>query len=428
MKMVSVSRAFGVIALLTPAAAVQAQDSIGGTGDIVISPALSRSDAAGARTEAGLGPQAINAGPFVINSSLSLAGGYDSNVLRGANGQGDAFVTAIPRLRASLDTGVAQVQLSGIASLRRFADLSSENAEEFQFSTGVSMPFADSHSVTASASFGHLSQERNSLGSDQATAEPIEYDQLVGSIGTELVFGNLQIGPSLRYSELSYDSVKLLSGVETSLAFRDQRTVSGSLRLGYAISPLVAVFASGEVEELESTAAVGAQNRDARSYTTLAGVRGELTPLINGEIAVGYRKRDYDNPLFRDSGGLTYRGNLQWFPTELVSFRLDASQAFLPGGQTEVAGVLSSRASFSAYYDPTRNLRLAAILAYEHRDFRDVDATTNRPSVRVQAQYQFNPHLSLGGYMSLTKQSVSGERIVQPNETLNAGLGIVLTP
>lgn len=428
MRAVSICKALGATVIFASPCTAFAQDSMGTTEDIAISPSFSLENVAGSRNDSGLSPEPLRVGPFNIGASLAVAAGYDTNVLRRSVKQGDAFVAVIPRLQATLDTGKYQFRLGGSANLRRFADLASENSEEFQINSGVGLKLTDGVSLSAGAGFGHLVQERSSFGTVPGAAETISYDQLTGNIGARIELGNLRIGPSLRFSEQDFSPVDLLAGGTADVSFRDLRSIGGNLRVGYKISEPIEVFADANIDDDDSLSPAAGRSRDSRSYSVLGGVRGEFSRLLVGEIALGYRKRNYENAFYNDSDGLTFRANLEWFPTELISFRLSASQAVQNSGVLQSAGVVASRAALEVYYDPTRQVRIAATIGYTHRDFRDTGTDTNSPMMRMQAQYRVNQHVALGSYAQLTRQTVSGPTIVDPNTTFNFGLGIVLTP
>ena len=157
-------------------------------------------------------------------------------------------------------------------------------------------------------------------------------------------------------------------------------------------------------------------------------MRGEISPLVSATFAVGYRQRNYDRVQFRDFAGVTYRADVQWYATPLMTFRLQASQSFLNSGNANVAGILSNRVSLTGYYDPLRNLRLAATLTFEHNDYRDTDTTARRPSAQLQAQYRVSRNWSLGAFAGVRHQGVSGTPLVQPFTSFSAGLGVTFTP
>ena len=400
---------------------------IGQTTSIVISPQLDRTDVAGARNEPEYTPEPIRAGPFVVISSLSIAGGYDTNVFDRSDQIGDAVALITPRVTLRADTARHLFQLSGMGHIRRFASTGSENSEEFDVRGQTRLDLAERQALFANASFGHQIEQRSSVGTTAGADEPVSYDLTAVQAGGDFEFGRLTVRPAANFQQTSYSDTSI-AGIEADQSFRDTRGYGGALAVGYKFSDLFAAFGEAGYSQSESTNALPNAERDSEDKTFLVGVRGEVSPLVSAEFAVGYRRREYEQARFNDFGGFSYRGDVQWFVTPLMTLRLEASQQFLNSGNVQVAAILSNRVSLTGYFDPLRNLRLSANVAYEQNDFRDVDTVAKRPSMLIQAQYKANRHVSLGIFAGLRRQEVNGTPLVQPFTSFSSGVGVTLTP
>ncbi len=82
----------------------------------------------------------------------------------------------------------------------------------------------------------------------------------------------------------------------------------------------------------------------------------------------------------------------------------------------------------TAYHDLLRNLRLNLSATLEHGRYREVDTRTIRRTLRFNAEYHLNPHLSIGGYISCIDQDVEGAPLVSAFTTASAGIGITVAP
>ena len=407
-------------------AAAWAQE-IGDTTSIVIAPSLTRSDVAGGRLEPEFAPEPIRAGPLVIDASVSLVGGYDTNVFDRPDGKGDAVSLITPRVRLRADTARHLLQLTAVGQVRRFVSTKSENSEEFDLRAQTRLDLAERQSVFANASWGRQIEPRSSAGTSINADEPVSYARASAQLGADIELGRLWVRPAVDIDETDYSNIEI-AGVDTDLSFRNTRNYGGKLAVGYKFSELFAAFGEGGYSETESLDAAPGAERDASDKSFLAGVRGEVSPLVSAEVAVGYRQRDYELDRFRDYKGLTYRANVQYFVTPLITLQFQANQSFLNSGNALVAGILSNRASLSGYYDPLRNLRLSTTIAYEHNRYRETDTVARRPSLRMAAQFQANRHLSLGIFAGLRRQDVSGTPLVREFTSFSSGVGITLTP
>lgn len=400
---------------------------IGQATSVVIAPQLDRADVAGSRVEPDYSPMPIRAGPLVIDASVSLAAGYDSNVFDRDDAEGDAVMAITPRVRLRADTPLHLLQLTALGNLRRFASTDSENSEEFQFGAQSRFDLAPKQSVFANGSWGRQIEARSTAGTAAGADEPVTFERAFAQFGADVELGNLWVRPVAHVEETDYAALDI-AGVETDMSFRDTRRYGGDLAVGYKFSDLFAAFGEVGYGESESLNAAPTAIRDAQDLSLLAGVRGELSPLVSAEFAVGYRERDYELARYLDFAGFTYRADVQWYVTPLVTLQFEASQNFLNSGNALVAGILSNRASVTGYFDPLRNLRLSAAIAYEHNEYRETDTIARRPSLRLAAQYQANRNFSLGFFAGVRRQDVSGTPLVQEYTSFSSGIGVTLTP
>lgn len=402
--------------------------AVGAGTSIVIEPQLDRGDVAGSRVEPGYQPRPIPVGPVLAQPGLAVVGEYESNVFNRPDARSDAVAMVMPSLILRTDLPRHEVKLSGAGTVRRFARYRTENSEEFALDADGRLDLGARQAVKASVDVSHLIEPRSSVGSVPDAAEPVSYERLGTSLGAGIDFGKFHLSPMAGYERVDYDPVTLTGGGKADQSFRDTRALRGEVRIDYDLSGLTSAFVSGSYEGLKSTSAPEPLRRDSRGYTVLAGLRGQLSRVISGEVGLGYQSRDYVLANYRDFGGPTYRADLQWYVTPLMTLRAQASRIFRNSGDRRVGGILTDAFTLSAYYDPLPSLRLSAEADLEHGDFGDVDTRTWRKALRLQAQYRIGPGVSLGGYLRFLRQDVSGQRLVYPFTAFSAGVGITVTP
>lgn len=413
-------------ALFAPAAAWGQE--IGDGSTIAIDPELDRDDVAGARAEPAYHPKPILVGPVFAQAGLTVVGEYESNVFNRPTGKDDAVMAVQPSLllRANLPRHELKVNADGV--FRRFAHYTSENSDEFDLGTDGRLDFGTRQAVIASVHYTRLVEPRSSAGTIANADEPVSYNRFTAGLGTRVEFGKFRLLPSVDYQKLDFAPVSLAGGGEVDQGFRDTRRVRGEARVEYDLAGLVSAFAAGSYGDVNSTAAPAGQERDSHSFSVVGGLKGTLSPVISGEAAVGYEKRNYKLPQFRDFGGPTYRVDLQWFVTPLVTLRAQANRDFRNSGNRDVAGILTDEFRLSAYYDPLRNLRVSATTAIQRDRYRDTNTNAWRKSMRVQANYRLNRHLAVGSYVAFLRQDVTGAPIVNEFSALRVGLGLTITP
>ncbi|MCT2398718.1 outer membrane beta-barrel protein [Novosphingobium mangrovi (ex Huang et al. 2023)] len=398
--------------------------AIGAGISIDIEPRLDRDDVAGARIEPAYKARPIVVGPVFAQPSVSVVGGYDGNVFNRPDARAAALAMVSPSLVLRTNLPRHEVRFSAAGTLRRLSRYRTENSEEIVLDVDGRFDLSRGQAIRASAGFSHLIEPRSSAGSVPNATEPVSYDRLVGDVSARAAIGRIGLTPGLRYERVEYDVVALEGGGRADQSFRNTCALRGDVRLDYDLSGLASVFASGSYEDIRSTSATASLRRDSRDYTVVAGLRGRLSPVVSGEIGVGYRARDYRLPIYRDFQGVTFRGDLQWYVTPLMTLRAQASRTFRNSGNRQVGGILTDAFTLSAYYDPLRNLRLSASARLERGDFGETDTRTLRKSMRLQAQYRLNRSLSVGGYVDFVRQDVRGTPLVSQFTSFSAGFGM----
>jgi hypothetical protein len=408
-------------AVVNPAMAF-ARDGVGSA--IVIDPQLDRGDVAGARTEPAFQSKGLHVGPVFARPSISVLGNYQSNVFNRPDARADAGASIVPRLAMESDLARHEFALTATGRVRRFVRHKTENSEEYDLVAKGRFDLAQRQTFSASLNYAREIEPRSSAGSAQDAAEPVSFRSFAAKLGARLELGALRFVPEAEYRRADYSPLDLAGGGKEGQAFRDTRTAEARVAIEYDLSGLLSGFAAASASHTDAVhGAVDAQ-RDSRGRSVLIGLRGEITPVIHGELGIGYQSRNYRSPRFRDFEGPTFRADLQWYATPLLTLRVQARQAFENSGNPQVAGILSNKVTVSAYYDPLRRLRLSVSASVDFRKYREVDARARRRSVLAQAQYLIGPGLSVGAYAALLRQDVRGQAIVNEFTSVSAGFGM----
>src|SRR5262245_4193163 len=106
-------------AIVAPDIAFAQQGGVGSS--IVIDPQLDRGDVAGARIEPAFQPRPIHIGRLFARPSISVMGGYESNVFNRPDPGSDAVLSLVPRLSVQTDLSRHDLSFTATGSFRRFA-------------------------------------------------------------------------------------------------------------------------------------------------------------------------------------------------------------------------------------------------------------------------------------------------------------------
>lgn len=402
--------------------------AIGSSASIIISPQLERTDVAGARIEPAFRSEPAHIGILAIQPALSVIGGYSTNVFNRPEAESDATLFIMPTIQMKADFLPHRLDFVAQSTLRRFATFKSEDSEEFDITVDGALEVSSTSQITATADFANLIEPRSSVGTVADAAEPVSYRRLDTTLGLDLELGRIRVAPSANYQMLDYAPLSRINGTPVEQSFRDTDATRATLRISYDFSDMFAAFASGSISAIHSGSAPRDVRRDARSTVAMVGLKGSLTPLLAGEIGVGYQTRSYELPIYRDFSGMTFAADLQWFVTPMMTLRLQADRSFQNSGFREVAGILTDTAKLTGYYDPLRNLRLSLTASYENGRYREVDTRTRRQTARLSAEYRMSPLISIGGYFTLIHQNVDGTPLVGTFTSASAGIGVSVTP
>ena len=401
----------------------------GGAGPMIaIEPVLDRDDVAGTRVEPAYQPQPVRMGPVLARPGLSVVTQYLSNTFNRPDARAAAVVSVMPSLELSTDLPRHQLGLSASGTVRRFSQHQTENSEEFALAGDGRYDFGAHHDLRASAEFARRIEPRSTAGSIPDAAEPASYDRRSAELAMNLDFAAVRLVPALRYERLDYRDVALSGGGTADMHFRDTRSVRADLRIEYRLTGMLSAFATAAREDVDSPSPTAVLRRDAHDPTLIAGLRGAVSPVMSGEIGIGYRRRAYAQPELRDFRGLTFRADLQWYVTPLLTLRAQADRSFRNSGNPAVGAILADRFAFSAFHDPLCNLRLAAMAELERGRFDDVRTRTWRKTLQLRAQFRVNRTIAFGGFLGLVRQDVSGPPVVVPFTAFTAGLGMTITP
>ncbi|WP_293882182.1 outer membrane beta-barrel protein [Sphingomonas sp.] len=402
------------------AGSARAQIMSGGDG------ILFRSDVAGARLEPQYEPRPVVLGPLIADLRVTTQAGFESNVFNTADKRkSDAVFAIAPSFRILGSFGPHSATFSARANIRRFTKLMSENSETIDLIYGGRLEFGDGAEGIWATQYARDIETRGSSGTNVIGAGPAELRLLRASWTARSDFGRIGVSTTGSVVQRTYQPLKLTRGGLLDQSFRDTRAISIAPRANLAIAPTLSVFVAGSATKTNSLGSNPAISRDASRYALLAGARAEINGLIIGEIGLGYRGQRYGNPQFKNLSGFTYDATVDWYPTALLSIRVQAGRDIVNSGLTTVAGIDRRNAGLNIYYDPLRALRFSLAVDRERDNFRELSLRTTTDTTVLTGRYSFGPHLSASAYGRLQGKSSSDSKRLSGFHSVS--LGVALT-
>lgn len=386
------------------ALAMPAQAQIASGGDTV----LFRSDAAGVRIEPQYEPRPLQWGPLLADLRLTARSVVDSNVLRTSTSRADdIYFELAPSVRILGSFGPHTATFSARASVKRFSRLVAQNNETVELLYAGRVDLGAGAFARWRTVYAREIEPRASAGVNIVQAGPAELQLLQSAFTASTDFGRLGVAVSAGVAQRTFQPLVLRAGGRLDQSFRDTRSISIAPRASLGVAPGASVFVAGSAVRTTSLDRRLSALRDSTGYTLLAGVRTETEGLVVGEIGIGWRGQSYRNPAFRNFSGFTYDATVDWYPTRLVSARVQLGQDIVNSGLPTVAGILRRNVAVNAYYDPLRNLRFSLALAREHDEFREIGFSTNTVTATLSGRYQIGRHLTVSAYGRVENRDTS---------------------
>jgi hypothetical protein len=389
---------------------------------------LLREGVAGTRQIPGYIAPGVRAGAVLLSPQITARTDADSNVLTTRTGkQGDVAVAIAPAMVAGVDLADLHMSFSAQAEALRYARLTEQNRETFALQAQAAPPSGRALQLGASLGWS-LKDEPNYTASAADGDGPTRYHQLAGTLGLAAAFGPNRIAATLDFDRYDYLAV-FRSGQMISQSFRDQRVLTAGLRAEHGLPGGKTLFVQADYSRADSRRPTPAFDRSWRGGEALAGIRGDLTPLVSVELAAGYDWRNYRSPAYRNWGGLAYRAKAEWYATPLISLQAVSRRDMVDAGLPGSAGVVVDSGQVRVFYEVRRNLNLVASTGFSHESYRDGPAaglTARNVSAGLEAKYALSSRYLVGAYARYRNRSSASPLLARLGGAVEGGLSLRL--
>lgn len=294
---------------------------------------------------------------------------------------GDIAVDLAPSFALSSDWSRNAVTLDASARITRFARLDRLNRDEFRVGSRGRLDIGTDGRLSTRLGFVRQSEPAGSNGLavlDFFGFGPSLVDRFtVGAdIGTKS--GRFGVVLDAEYAQDRYLPLKLsvadliapallpLQGVPERLtvsqAYRNRSQFDLRVRLSYSVGGDFDVFlvpTFGKIRQAgQADLPVGNATFASDTFGALAGVRKDFGHLVVVQAGLRYQDRNYVSPLFVRSRRFDVEGAVDWYPTPLLSFRVNAAQQFRGSGILGQADISTRTVGVRADYEVLRNVGL----------------------------------------------------------------------
>jgi len=347
----------------------------------------------------------VRAGGLFIYPRLGLQEFYNDNIFATDSNETDDFITLVsPRVDVTSDWTKHAFDLYAKAAIGRYADQAEEDFEDFSVGTKGRLDITQRANLRAGVSYDRLHEGRGSpddvrrRGGSPAV-EPTLFD--VGSVFLtyQQWLGRFLLESGGEVDRLTYDNVRRENGVPIINDDRDRAIYAGNLKMGYEFMPGYTAFARGEVDYRrydDLCCDADLVDRDSEGYLIEVGTDFDVTAVLFGDVAIGYRSQDYDDPGFDTIGDVAGRASLTWNPTGLTT----VSAAITRGEVIETtlsgsAAIFETAGRVTVDHELLRNLLLQAAVSVGDDDYQAIDRSDTYVRAGFGAKYLMNRYIQL---------------------------------
>jgi hypothetical protein len=334
-------------------------------------------------------PIGAKLGALLIHPELKASVEHTDNVFATENNkQADTFVQVAPQITVETDWPRHMLSASAQGQFARYDKFKSEDTDAWSVGGGGRLDVTRDFNIKFNAGHNDQVEGRTTAVYLLRPLEPVTFTRDSASVGFSKTFNRLRASGAVSIASYDYDDTRDVIGDILDQSYRNREETQARLRLGYAVSPKSSFFVEGAaIKHSYDTAATIGGSRNSKGYSMLAGVEGELTRLVHGEASVGFVHYDFANPAFSDVDNFNYKVQLEWYPTELLTFGLTGTQALYDTPLPITPGYIYQSLKLNADYELRRNLILSGSLQAAKEDYQGISRTDKRYGGSVGARY-----------------------------------------
>jgi hypothetical protein len=365
-----------------------------GDGSGTNNPDLLRDPTTGCENCETVAPHEWDAPPFAFDWSLALRGAY----VRDKNG--DHFeALAVPSVSLKHEF------LRGSYSFSGSAELSKSTVETYRINAlrlGVAGEYQVNTDLTLSgaANFALLTPSASTTGYPATTASASQ--EVTGDVEGSAAydFGLLTTTLTGSASRSVYGPTTLADSSQIDNSANNNWQFGSSLRVGYAVTPLLTVFAEGRAGyQLYDTIAPSYGVRlDAADYAMRGGLASKWSEVLEAEASVGAGYRHFTFGAADDIISQLYDASITFRPDETVEMRgALATTVGAPGPNASGAARIEYAATGDIGYRVNPWVKLRANAGYRYAIFSDSTNTETGYGAGAGVDYLLNENMVATG-------------------------------
>ena len=365
-------------------------------------------------------------GTSVVNVRLEQAIGYATNVEQASDGQAGGFSQTNLTVSAVSDWSRHELRLDASGSYRKFFDSEEGNRPTANVRSALRLDLIDGFTSTIVGNYSYTTESLTSDNlSDNVTERPGIHTY---GLDLELARSQRKLNFLLRGSleRTQYEEAALSDGSALDQVDRNLNTYRLTGRVGYDTGAVATPFVEGSVgwRRFDEETDRNGDRRNSMIYDLRTGLAFDGGEKLNGEIAIGYLREEFEEGALETLEGYSLNGSLIWSPVRDTTVTLNAATRLNSSTTAGDNGSIEYTAGLDITRQATDRLELNAntdltLDVDEQNDETDVTWTAG-----VGAQYWINRHLAVSADLDFTRFE-DGDGLEDYTDT-TATLGMVL--
>ncbi|MFN3868718.1 MAG: outer membrane beta-barrel protein, partial [Hyphomicrobiaceae bacterium] len=351
-------------------------------------------------------PEGLRTGNYFIFPSLGASVVFDDNLFRSdLNKVSDIRFETTPsvKLQSSLPRHVLDLSLAG--KIVSHLENTDQDYANVRAKLDGALHFDHAHTLSASVLSALEHEELGEISTPLTAAQPIAVAHHKASVGLTRDVGRLYGTLMATAERWDFSDVRSRGGAMIEQDTRDTNQFSTALRLGYRISPGFDVVAKLRML-IDDNRGNDLIDRDATGYEAMAGLAFETSPLLRWRLLGGYGYRNFDSAALDDVSTAIVEGQVQWLPTQSMTFTGLASRQIISADATEDSGRIETVVSGRIDYEIWHNTVLNLGLEFKDAEFVGVDRNDRSLAGRFGVEYFMNKNwLFTAGYEYAVRES-----------------------
>jgi len=325
---------------------------------------------------------------LILKPKLNVTGQYDSNVYNLPNGEIDDFLAVFqPDFTLVTDLPRHAMQFHADAQIRRYADTTAENSEQYQFYGTTRLDLGSRIALGTNVGLARRIEQRGTTGDTFATDSPIAFTEVRAGFEGSRTGGQLEILADANVRRTDYSNA-FENGVPESLNFRNARTLDGAVTTRYEIGTGTKALVRVGLNDVKYLVDTGTP-RDSWGYSALVGVQYEVSSLIDVEVAAGYVHQEFEDPTLDSVNGVDYLVSVDWTPRPQYLVTLEGGRQVVASPLNDAPAIIRSNFALTAKAAATDRILFDVAATFTHEDYSGTDRADRFYFVGGGVSYRF---------------------------------------